>query len=285
MFALPLTWYIIFCYVPMHGLQLAFKDFNPLLGISGSPWRGFTHFERFFSSHLWRTVVWNTLSLNLYQLIFGFPIPIILAIIINELPGRRFKKTLQNVTYVPNFISVVVMCGMLILFLSPRTGIVNLLLGAFGISPLPFLESSRFFRGTYVASEVWQYSGWSSIIYIAALSGIDPALYEAAAIDGAGRLRKILSVSIPGILPTIVVLLLLRIGQMMSIGFEKVFLLQNDLNMSTSEVISTLVFKQGILQGRFEYATAVGLMNSIINLTLIVAANQLCKRRLGNSLW
>lgn len=174
--------------------------------------------------------------------------PIILAVIINELPGNRFKKVLQNITYIPHFISVVVLCGMLYLFLSPQYGIVNTFLGLFGVKPIGFLESSRYFRGIYVFSEVWQESGWSSIIYIAALAGIDPTLYEAAKIDGAGRFKRIIHVSLPGITPTIVTLLILKMGQIMSIGFEKAYLLQNDLNLKSSEIISTLVYKQGILQ-------------------------------------
>ena len=211
--------------------------------------------------------------------------PILLAVIINELPGNRFKKVLQNITYIPHFISVVVLCGMLYLFLSPQYGIVNTFLGLFGVKPIGFLESSRYFRGIYVFSEVWQESGWSSIIYIAALAGIDPTLYEAAKIDGAGRFKRIIHVSIPGITPTIVTLLILKMGQIMSIGFEKAYLLQNDLNLKSSEIISTLVYKHGILQGNIGYATAVGLMNSCLNLLLIIAANKFCEKFFETSLW
>lgn len=285
MFALPLIWYIIFCYVPMYGIQLAFRDYNPRLGYLGSPFVGLRYFEQFFSSYYWKEILWNTVSISLLSLAIGFPIPIILAIIINELPGQKFKKVLQNITYIPHFISVVVLCGMLYLFLSPQYGILNSILGVFGIGPIGFLESSKYFKGVYVLSEVWQESGWSSIIYIAALAGIDPSLYEAATIDGAGRLQKIIHVSIPGITPTIVTLLILRIGQIMSIGFEKAYLLQNDLNLASSEIISTLVYKQGILQGNLGYATAVGLMNSVVNLVLIVIANQFCKKIFDTSLW
>ena len=285
MFLLPLTWYIIFCYVPMYGIQLAFRDYNPRLGYLGSSFVGLRWFKQFFSSYYWENIIWNTFSISLYSIIFGFPVPIILAIIINELPGRKFKKLLQNITYIPHFISIVVLCGMLYLFLSPQYGIVNTILETFGMEPVGFLESSKYFKGVYVISEIWQESGWSSIIYIAALAGIDPSLYEAAKIDGAGRLKRIIHVSLPGIIPTIVTLLILKIGQIMSIWFEKAYLLQNDLNLNSSEIISTLVYKQGILQGNIGYATAVGLMNSCLNLLLIIFANQFCKKFFDTSLW
>ena len=246
---------------------------------------GLRWFQQFFSSYYWKDAVWNTFSISLYSILIGFPIPILLAIIINELQGKRFKKVLQNITYIPHFISTVVLCGMLYLFLSPQYGIVNTFLGMFGIEPVGFLESSKYFKGVYVASEIWQESGWSSIIYIAALAGIDPALYEAAKIDGAGRVKRIWHVSLPGIIPTIVTLLILKIGQIMSIGFEKAYILQNDLNLKSSEIISTLIYKQGILQGNVGYATALGLMNSCLNLLLIVLANKFCKKFFETSLW
>lgn len=285
MFALPLLWYLLFCYIPMYGIQLAFRDYNPRLGYLGSPFVGLRWFKQFFSSYYWKDIIWNTFSISLYSIVIGFPIPIILAIIINELPGQKFKKVLQNITYIPHFISIVVLCGMMYLFLSPQYGIINTFLGMLGMEPVGFLESSRYFKGVYVLSEVWQESGWSSIIYIAALAGIDPSLYEAAKIDGAGRFKRIIHVSLPGITPTIVTLLILKIGQIMSIGFEKAYLLQNDLNLKSSEIISTLVYKQGILQGNIGYATAVGLMNSCLNLLLIIAANQFCKKFFDTSLW
>lgn len=285
MFAVPLLWYMVFCYVPMYGIQLAFRDYNPRLGYLDSPFVGLRWFRQFFSSYYWKDIIWNTFSISLYTIVIGFPIPIFLAILINELPGHGFKKVLQNITYIPHLISVVVLCGMLYLFLSPQYGIVNTFLGIFGIEPIGFLESSKYFKGVYVASEVWQESGWSSIIYIAALAGINPALYEAAKIDGAGRFKRILHISIPGMTPTIVTLLILKIGQTMSIGFEKAYLLQNPLNMKASEIISTLVYKQGILQGNIGYATAVGLMNSCLNLMLILMANRICRRLFDTSLW
>lgn len=285
MIALPIIWYVVFCYVPMYGIQIAFKNYNPKLGYLGSEFVGLRYFKQFFSSYYCWDVIWNTFSISLYSLLVGFPAPIILAIIITELPGRKFKKLLQNITYIPHFISIVVLCGMLYLFLSPQYGIINNLLAVFGIAPIGFLESDQYFKAVYVLSEVWQESGWSSIIYIAALAGIDPSLYEAATIDGASRWKRLLHVSLPGITPTIVTLLILRLGQLMSVGFEKALLLQNDLNIKSSEIISTLVYKNGILRGDFSYATAVGLMNSVIGLVLIVGANKVCKKVFDNSLW
>lgn len=285
MFAFPLIWYVVFCYVPMYGIQLAFKNFNPTVGYFRSAFVGLRYFEQFFSSYYSSRVIWNTLSISLSAIIFGFPIPILLAILVDELPGRRFKKTLQNVTYLPHFISMVVLAGMLFLFLSPQYGAVNKLIGLFGVEPIGFLESDKYFKGVYVFSGIWQNSGWDSVIYTAALAGIDPVLYEAAKIDGAGKLRRIVNVSLPGLIPTIATLLILRIGQMMQIGFEKAYLLQNDLNIQSSEIISTLVYKQGILLGNTGYATAVGLFNSLINLALILMANKVSKKVFDTSLW
>lgn len=285
MILFPMIWYIIFCYAPLYGIQIAFKNYNPKLGYLGSEFVGLRYFEQFFSSYYCWDVIWNTFSISFYSLLFGFPAPIILAIIINELPGHKFKKALQNITYIPHFISIVVLSGMLYLFLSPQYGIINNFLSVFGISPIGFLESDKYFKSVYVLSEIWQESGWSSIIYIAALAGIDPSLYEAAKIDGASRWKRLWHVSLPGLTPTIITLLILRIGQLMSVGFEKALLLQNNLNIQSSEIISTLVYKNGILQGNFSYATSVGLMNSLINLTLIIVANKLCKKLFDSSLW
>ncbi|WP_051208678.1 ABC transporter permease [Butyrivibrio sp. WCD3002] len=285
MFLIPFIWYIVFCYVPMYGIQLAFRNYNPRLGYLGSPWVGLRYFKQFFSSYYNIDIIWNTVSISLYSIIFGFPIPILLAIILNELPGVHFKKVLQNLTYVPHFISVVVLCGMLYLFLSPQYGVLNTFLNFLGFESIGFLESNKYFKAVYVLSDIWQESGWNSVIYIAALAGIDPELYEAAKIDGAGRLKRIIHVSLPGIAPTIVTLLILRIGQVMTIGFEKAYLLQNNLNIRSSEIISTLVYKQGILQGSYGYATAVGLFNSVINLALIILTNRICKKYFEISLW
>lgn len=285
MFALPLAWYIIFCYVPMYGAQIAFRNFNPRLGYLASQWTGLKHFNRFFSSYNAWTVIWNTLSINLGALAIGFPAPILLAILVNEIRNNHYKKTLQNITYIPYFLSVVVVVSMLKLFSHQQYGVFNIILRSLGTGPIPFMESDRWFKPMYVLSNVWQNCGWNAIIYIAALAGIDPSLYEAATIDGASRVQKIRHVSLPGIFPTIITLFILRIGHLMSIGFEKALLMQNTLNMASGEIISTLVYKIGIQQGDFSYAAAVGLMNSAANLALIFIANQVCRRAFKESLW
>ncbi len=285
--AVPLAWYIIFCYVPMFGVQVAFKDYKARLGIWDSPWSNplFRHFSRYFSSYYAWSTIWNTLAINLGCLAIGFPAPIILALVLNEINSIRFRKVLQNITYVPYFLSIVVVVSMLKLFCDQRYGVINILLQALGMKAIPLMESERYFRPLYVISNVWQNMGWNAIIYIAALAGVDAALYEAATVDGASRWQKIVHVSVPCILPTIVTMFILRIGQLMTIGFEKALLMQNDLNIGTSEIISTLVYKNGIQKGDYSYATAVGLMNSVVNLILIVTANTVCRRTLDQSLW
>src|SRR5699024_1707467 len=225
MLLLPLTWYIIFQYGPMYGLQIAFKDFNPAFGFVGSEWVGFEHFTRFFSSYYFGRLLWNTFSISVYSLLIAFPIPIFLALLINEIQNNRFKKVLQNVTYAPHFISVVVIVGMLHLFLDPDGGIINIILNALGIDSVPFLSRPEWFKTIFISSNIWQNMGWQSIIYFAALSGIDPQLYEAAKIDGASRFQRVIHVSLPGIFPVIVILLILDIGQFLNIGFEKILLM------------------------------------------------------------
>ena len=284
---IPLAWYIIFCYVPMFGVQLAFKNYKVKLGIWDSPWADplLRHFSRYFSSYYAWSTIWNTLAINLGCLAIGFPAPIILALMLNEINSLRFRKVLQNITYIPYFLSIVVVVSMLKLFTDQRYGVFNMMLQALGMKALPLMESEKYFRPLYVLSNVWQNMGWNAIIYIAALAGVDSALYEAATVDGASRWQKIIHVSLPCILPTIVTMFILRIGQLMTIGFEKALLMQNDLNIGTSEIISTLVYKNGIQKSDYSYATAVGLMNSVVNLILIVTANTVCRKTLDQSLW
>lgn len=227
----------------------------------------------------------NTLLLSLYSLAVGFPFPIILALLLNTIRAKWFKKTVQMVTYAPNFISTVVMCGMVLLFLSPRAGMVNKLLGVFGKEPVNFMAYASFFPHIYVWSGVWQTAGWNSVIYFAALSGISPQLHEAAMIDGASRLQRILHIDVPGILPTAIILLILNMGSIMSVGYEKVFLLQNNTNIASSEIIATYVYKMGILNNDISFSTAVGLFNSVINLVLLVVVNSVSKKLSENSLW
>ncbi|WP_127490943.1 ABC transporter permease [Paenibacillus glycanilyticus] len=285
MLLLPIAWYLLFQYGPLYGLQIAFKDFNPAKGIVGSKWVGFEHFTRFFDSYYFWRLLWNTISINLFSLLIAFPIPIVLALIIQELPSRGFSKWLQNITYLPHFISIVVIVGMLQLFLSPKSGPVNGLIEAFGGTPIRFLEEAAWFKPIFISSNIWQNMGWQSIMYIAALIGINPQLYEAAKMDGASRLRRIWHISLPGIVPVIVILLILDIGHFMNIGFEKVLLMQNSMNIEASDVISTFVYTTGILKGEYSYTAAIGLFNAVINLALLLLVNRFARKLSETSLW
>ncbi|NOU98252.1 ABC transporter permease subunit [Paenibacillus sp. LMG 31456] len=280
-----IAFYIIFEYIPMYGVQIAFKNFVATKGIWGSSWVGFDHFERFFNSYFFWRLIKNTLGLSLLQLAFGFPIPILLALMINEVRLKLFKRFVQTVTYAPHFLSTVVLVGMIVIFVSPQSGIVNQIIVLFGGEPISFMTQPEWFKSMYVASGVWQQMGWSSIIYLAALAGIDPQLHEAAKVDGASRLQRIWNVNLPGIMPTIVILLILNMGSIMSIGFEKVYLMQNDLNMDSSDVISTYVYRTGIIQAQYSFSAAVGLFNSVINMILLVVVNLIAKRLNETSLW
>lgn len=284
LFLIPLAWYILFKYVPIYGVQIAFRRFNPTLGITGSDWVGFTYFQQFFNSYYFTELLGNTIFLSLFQLAVGFPVPILLALLINELPSKRLQKTIQNVTYIPYFLSVVVVVSMLNLF-SKENGLFNQVAGLFGFLPTDFMAKAEYFRPLYVFSNVWQNMGFNAIIYIAALAAVDPTLYEAAVIDGASRFRKIIHISLPSIVPTILVLFILRIGSIMEIGFEKAYLMQNPVNMETSEIISTFIYKNGIQKGQFSYSTAVGLFNSVINFLLLVTANFISRKAAKTSLW
>lgn len=285
MLSVPLIWYIVFKYVPMYGLQIAFKDFSASRGIMGSPWAGLRHFERFFESSYFWELLWNTLSLSLYSLLVGFPIPILLALLIYEINGKRLKKWVQNVTYIPHFLSLVVIVGMLNVFLDPETGKVNQLLMLLGVDPIPFMRKAEWFQTVFVSSDVWQHMGWSSIIYLAALSGIDPTQYEAAKIDGATRMQRLLHISLPGMLPTIVIMFILQIGHLMDVGFEKALLMQNPINASKGEILATFVYKNGIQQGQFSYTAAAGLFNSVIDFVLLIVVNSWARKKTESSLW
>ncbi|KAB8127491.1 sugar ABC transporter permease [Gracilibacillus oryzae] len=285
LFLLPaLTFFIIFHYLPMYGVQIAFKDFYATEGIWGSPWIGFDHFTRFFDSYYFWRLLTNTLLLNLYQLAL-FPLPIILALAVNELRNGAFKKWVQTITYAPHFISVVVIVGMIVAFLDTITGLANHMITSLGGESVPFLTSPEWFRHIFVWSDVWQTLGWGSIIYLAALAGINPELHEAAKIDGATRMQRIRYINIPGILPTVVVLFILSLGNFMAVGFEKVLLLQNNLNSSTSDVIQTFVYESGLLEGQYSFASAIGLFDSMINIILLITVNQIAKKTSDNSLW
>ncbi len=281
----PLLFFLIFKYYPMANAVLAFKDFNVVKGIWGSPWVGTKHFDAFFENPIFWTLLKNTLLLSLFLLLAGFPIPILLALMLNEVRSARFKKFVQLVTFAPYFISTVVMVSIIMLFLAPRLGFANVALQYFGLEPINFLGEPGMFRSIYVISDIWQTAGYAAVIYLAALAGIDPTLYEAAKVDGASRLQKIIHVDLPGILPTITIILILNVGNVMSLGFEKIYLLQNSLNLPTSEVIATYVYSIGLLNANYSFATAVGLFNSVINLILLVTVNSLAKRLSNTSIW
>ncbi|WP_245585824.1 ABC transporter permease [Paenibacillus pinihumi] len=278
-------YFLIFHYAPMYGIQIAFKNFIPAKGILNSEWVGFQHFERFFNSYYFGDLLWNTLSLSLYELAIGFPLPIILALAFNEVKNGFFKKSVQTVTYAPHFISVVVMAGMIITFLSPSSGMLVRLIELFGIDAPKFLDDPSWFKTVYVISGVWQNAGWGTIIYLAALSGVDPQLHEAAIVDGASRFKRMLHINLPTIVPTISILLILNMGNVLGVGYEKVLLLQNSLNMESSDVISTFVYRSGLVNAQFSFSTAVGLFNSVVNAILLVTVNQIAKRTSKTSLW
>ncbi|MFD2080432.1 multiple sugar transport system permease protein/putative aldouronate transport system permease protein [Actinopolymorpha cephalotaxi] len=287
MLLLPVAYVIIFQYWPMYGVQIAFRNYNVVQGITGSPWVGFDNFTRFIESYQFWPVIRNTIVLQAYELVATFPLPIVLALALNYVRVRWFQRTVQMVTYAPHFISTVVIVGMLFVLLDPRIGMVNNLLGLFGISSTDFMGDPGLFRHIYVWSGVWQSLGFSAIIYLAALAGIDPELHEAAIVDGATKLKRIWHIDLPGIAPIAVILLILNIGSILSIGFEKVLLMQNNLNLSSSEVIDTYVYKVGLASDvpLFSYAAAIGLFRSVVGLVLLIAANQLARRFAKSSLW
>ncbi|WP_135554532.1 ABC transporter permease [Paenibacillus cymbidii] len=280
-----LSYFILFHYVPMYGVQIAFKNYLAFKGISGSPWTGFDHFERFFRSYQFGIVIKNTLLINAYELLVAFPIPIVLALLINQVANKHFRKLIQTVTYMPHFISVVVIAGMLYLFLSPRHGLINQLIVFFGGEPYFFLASPEWFKTIYVFSGIWQNAGWATIIYLAALAGVSPELHEAAVMDGATKMQRIRHIDLPSIMPTVVILFILNIGQFMNVGFEKVYLMQNQLNLDASEVIQTYVYKSGLLGAQYSYSAAIGLFNSMINFVLLLTVNKAAKRLNQSSLW
>ncbi|MBW7457068.1 ABC transporter permease [Paenibacillus sepulcri] len=281
----PALFFLIFKYYPMLNAVLAFKEYNVMKGIWGSPWVGFDNFRLFFDNPMFWTLIKNTILISGYQLLAGFPIPILLALGLNEIRVGRFKRLVQLVSFAPYFISTVVMVSIIMLFLAPRLGFVNIAMNAMGMDSINFLGEPGMFRSIYVWSDIWQTAGYSAVIYLAALAGIDPVLYEAAKVDGATRFQKILNVDLPGILPTITIVLILNVGSIMAIGFEKIYLLQNPLTTSTSEIIATYVYKVGLLNANYSFATAVGLFNSFINLILLVVVNGIAKRVSNNSIW
>ena len=279
-----LIYVLIFCYGPMYGLQIAFKDYKISLGMAGSRWIGFRNFKDFFGGYYFGNLIRNTLSLSLYTLLVGFPMPIIVALVLNELSGK-FKRITQTVLYAPHFISTVVLIGMINILFAPSTGAVNSLLNLVGIEDIYFLGKPEFFRHIYVWSGIWQGMGWNAIIYLAALGGVDPSLHEAASIDGASRMQRIRHINLPCIAPTIIITLILQVGKIASVGYEKVYLLQNELNLEVSEVISTYVYKRGIINTNYSFSTAVGLFNNVVNVTMLLIANRISRKFSETSLF
>ena len=286
-FAFPLLWFILFRYWPMVGIQIAFRDFLPGNTIFNARWIGLGNFQKFFHHYYFKELIRNTLSITLYQLIADFPIPIIFALALNTTYRTAMKKTVQYITYMPYFISTVVMVGLMMQLMNPGIGIINNIIGLLGGKRTDFFGEPQLFSSVYVWSGVWQHFGWNSIIYLAALAGISPELHESAMIDGASRFKRILHVDIPGIMPTMIVLLIMNCGRLMSVGFEKIFLMQNTLNLSVSQVISTYVYNVGLrsMPPEFSYGTAIDLFNSIINLVLIIIVNKLAQKLSETSLW
>ncbi|TLS49018.1 sugar ABC transporter permease [Paenibacillus antri] len=283
--AFPVAYFIVFRYIPMYGVTIAFKDFSPALGIWGSPWTGFDHFRTFFESYNFEQILRNTVFLSVLLLLIAFPIPILAALMLNQVAHRRLKRFIQTSIYAPYFISTVVLIGMVYVFLSPNSGIVNHLIVALGGEPILFMAKAEWFRPIYVFTDVWQNTGFASIIYLAALAGIDPHLHEAAVVDGASKWQRVRHIDLPGIAPTILVMFILAIGNLMNIGFEKAFLMQTDVNVDTSEIIPTYVYKIGIQRAQYSFSAAIGLFNAVINLILLVVVNQTVKKMNGNSLF
>ncbi|MFB9753585.1 ABC transporter permease [Paenibacillus hodogayensis] len=279
------VYFLVFHYVPMFGIAISFQKYNLFKGIWHSEWVGFHYYRMFFGNPDFFKLLRNTFLLGAYQIVFGFPAPIALALLFNELRSAVFKRVVQSVSYLPHFISNVVVAGMIVVFLSPSGGLVNRLIAAVGFDPVNWLMLPEWFRSIYVASGIWQGIGWSSIIYLAALTAIDPHLYEAAEMDGAGRFRKMAYVSLPGIMQTVVVLLILEIGHVLGVGFEKVFLLYNPAIYETADIISTYVYRVGLVQGNYSYAAAIDLFTGVVNLAFLLGANTISRKLGENSLW
>lgn len=280
-----LIYFIVFKYTPMYGAIIAFKDFNPRVGILESPWAGLKYFKQFFQiPNCWR-LIRNTLLLSLYDLIFNFPVPIIFALLLNEVRCKRYKKAVQTISYLPHFVSVVIVVGLMKTMFSPNGGVINSILGMFGVDPINFFSEKSWYRTLYVGSGIWQSFGWGSIIYLASMAGIDPGLYEAARLDGAGRFRCMWHITLPAIRPTITILLIMRLGKLLSVGFEKAILMYGPATYEVSDMISTYVYRYGLTKANYSFGAAVDLMNSVVALILIFAANKICRKLSDTSLW
>ncbi len=280
-----LAYFIIFKYLPMYGVQIAFRDYYPNKGFMESPWVGLEHFLRFFRSSEIFIILKNTFTLNIYQLAVGFPFPIMIALMLHNAGNLKFKKIVQTTLYAPYFISTVVLVGMILIFLSPRSGIVNHFLVVLGFEPIFFMAKKELFKTIFVFTGIWQRAGWNSIIYIGALSSINPEQHESATVDGASRLQRVFHIDLPGIMPTAVIMLILNSGRLLQLGFEKVYLMQNDLNRKASEVISTYVYKVGLQHADYSYSAAIGLFEAIVSLIILIAVNRIARNVSESSLW
>ncbi len=279
------VYYLVFKYAPMYGLQIAFHEFIPRLGISGGDWVGLKYFNEFFSSAYFGRLIKNTVGISLYTIAVGFPVPIILALLLNDVRNKHFQKTMQTLVYLPHFISIVVVVGIINAILSPSSGLLNTLIEALGGTPLHFMAEAKYFKTIYVLSDIWQHAGYDSIIYLAALTSIDPSLYEVATVDGASKWKKMIYITIPCLLPTIIIMLILRMGSVFSVGYEKIMLMYNPSTYKTADVISTYVYRRAFESGDYSFSTAVDLFNGVINFTILVLFNKLSKKYSNVSLW
>ncbi|MCL4169695.1 UNVERIFIED_CONTAM: hypothetical protein GTU68_018989 [Idotea baltica] len=280
-----IIWFIVFLYKPMYGLQIAFKDYSVFRGIKGSDWIGWEHFETLFSSDQFTRAVMNTIKLSALSLLIGFPAPIILALMFNEILNQKFKKTAQTIVYLPHFISSVIIAGIIITAFSPSAGIVNTVLGWVGIEPIYFLTKPEWFRPIFIGSGIWQEAGFSSIVFLAAIAGVNPSLYESAVVDGASRWQMMWKITIPSILPTIIIMLIIRIGNLLEVSFEMIILLYQPATYSTADVVNTYIYRQGLQGGQYDLAAAAGLFNAVVAFVLVMTANTISKRYSRTSLW
>lgn len=283
---LPLViWFLLFLYKPMYGLQIAFKDFSLFKGVDASPWVGFEHFQTLFDSDMFLRAIKNTFIISFLNLMIGFPMPIILALMFNEIAQGKFRKTIQTIVYLPHFISLVIIAGIVINIFSPSTGVVNLLLQKLGFDPIYFLTQPEWFRPIFIGSGIWQEAGFQSIVYLAAIAGVSPSLYESAVVDGATRWQMMWKITLPCILPTIIIMLIIRIGNLLEVGFELIILLYQPSTFQTADVINTFIYRQGLVGNQYDVAAAAGLFNAVVAFVLVMTANTISRRFTRTSLW
>ncbi len=278
-------WLLVFLYKPMYGLQIAFKDYSIFRGVAASPWIGLEHFETLFGSDQFLRALRNTIYISLYSLLIGFPVPILLALMFNEVLNPLFKKSAQTIVYLPHFISTVIIAGIVITAFSPSAGIVNTVIGWFGYDPIYFLTKPEWFRPIFIGTTIWQEAGFQSIVYLAAIAGVSPTLYESAVVDGASRWQMMWKITIPSILPTIIIMLIIRIGNMLEVSFEMIIVLYQPATYETADVVNTYIYRQGLQNGQYDIAAAAGLFNAVVAFVLVMAANTISKRYSRTSLW